>query len=64
MAPCSWLPGVLSVSGAAPMLLQKAHFLIPAEVFPVFPSTCLLIEAADGRWASLPWEGHPLQAIT
>lgn len=64
MAPCGWLPGVLSVGGAAPMLLQKAQFLIPAEELPLFLSTCRLIEAADGRRASLPWEVHPLQAIT
>lgn len=58
---CGVLP---SIDGATPMLLQKARFLIPAEVLPVFLSTCCLTESADGRRASLPWEGHPLQAIT
>lgn len=39
LAPCCWLPTVLGISGVAPMLLQKAHSLILAEVLPVFPST-------------------------
>lgn len=64
VAPRAWHRGGSSAGGDT-LMLQKAHFfLIPADIPPAFPSIYHLIEAADGRQASLPREGHTLQAIT